>query len=129
MQQLVNKYKDDKEVVFLFIDTWEGAEPQKNLETVTKYITDNKYSFNVLFDVKNKTAKDYKVDGIPKKIVLDKNGNLLFKGEDSGLIVTNEHVIEDMTALIDAAKKTPVDPNINKTKLPDPVFLHPKIKQ
>ena len=129
MQQLVNKYKDDKEVVFLFIDTWEGAEPQKNQEAVTKYITDNKYSFNVLFDVKNKTAKDYKVDGIPKKIILDKNGNLLFKGEDSGLIVTNEHVIEDMTALIDEAKKTRIDPNINKTKLPDPVFLHPKNKQ
>ena len=52
MQQLVTKYKDDKDVVFLFIDTWEGAEPQKNQETVKKYIADNKYSFEVLFDVK-----------------------------------------------------------------------------
>ena len=129
MQQLVNKYKDDKDVVFLFIDTWEGGEPQKNLETVTKYIADNKYSFNVLFDFKNKMAKDYKVDGIPKKIVLDKNGNLLYKGEQSGLIVTNEHIIEDMSALIDEAKKIPLDPNINKSKLPNPVFLQPKTKQ
>jgi thiol-disulfide isomerase/thioredoxin len=129
MQQLVNKYKDDKDVVFLFIDTWESAEPQKNQEIVKKYITDNKYSFDVLFDVKNKMVKDYKVDGIPKKFVLDKNGNLVYTGEQSGLIVTNEHVIEDMTALIDAAKKIPMDQNINNTKLPNPVFLHPKTKQ
>lgn len=129
MQQLVNKYKDDKEVVFLFIDTWEGAEPQKNRETVTKYIADNKYSFNVLFDEKRKVVKDYKIEEIPKKIVLDKSGNLVYTGGQSGLIFTNEHMIEDMTAIIDAAKKTPIDPNINKTKLPDPVFLHPKNKQ
>jgi len=129
MNELVNKYRDDKDVVFLFIDTWESVVPQQNQETVKKYIADNKYIFNVLFDEKNKMVKDYKVDGIPKKFVLDRNGNLLYTGEQSGLIVTNEHVIKDMSAIIDAAKKIPVDTNINKTKLPDPVFLHPKTKQ
>ena len=129
MQQLVNKYKDDQDVIFLFVDTWESNSAQKDQEAVAKYMVDNKYSFNVVFDIKNKVAKDYKVDGIPKKMVLDKNGNLLYTGESSGLLVTNEHVIEDMSAIIDVAKKIPVDPNINKTKLPDPVFLQPKTKQ
>lgn len=129
MQELVNKYKDDKDVVFLFIDTWESAEPLKNRETVTKYITDNKYSFNVLFDVKKKVAKDYKIEEIPKKIVLDKNGNLVYTGGESGLIFTNEHLIEDMTAIIDSAKKIPLYPNNNKTTLPGSVFSPPDIKQ
>ncbi len=129
MQELVNKYKDDKDVVFLFIDTWENEIVQKNLETVTKYMNDNKYSFNVLFDVKSKVIKDYKVDGIPTKIVLDRNGNLVYTGGQSGLIFTNEHVIDEMSEIIDAAKKTPFNPNINKSKLPNPVFLHPKTKQ
>jgi thiol-disulfide isomerase/thioredoxin len=109
MQQLVNKYKDDKDVVFLFIDTWESDTQQKNKETVTKYITDNKYSFNVLFDVKHKVVTDYKVEGIPKKFVLDKDGNLVYTGEESGLIFTNEHIIDDMSAIIDASKKLPID--------------------
>jgi thiol-disulfide isomerase/thioredoxin len=129
MQQLVNKYKNDKDIVFLFIDTWEGETPQKNQETVAKYITDNKYSFNVLFDVKKKIAKDYKIDGIPKKIVLDRNGNLVYTGGQSGLLFTTEHLIDEMTVIIDAAKKIPFNPNINNTKLADPVFLHPKNKQ
>ncbi len=129
MQQLVNKYKDDKDIVFLFIDTWENNTNQKDQEAVAKYMADNKYSFNVLFDIKNKLFADYKIEGIPKKFVLDKNGNLLYTGRESGSIFTTEHLVEDMTAIIDAAKKVPIDPNINKTKLPDPVILHSKIKQ
>ncbi len=129
MQQLVNKYKDDKDVVFLFIDSWENNPTQKDHEAVAKYMADNKYSFNVLFDMKNKTVTDYKVEEIPKQIVLDKNGNLLYTGGQTGLIFTTEHIVDDMSAFIDAAKEISVDPNINKTKLPDPVFLHPKNKQ
>jgi thiol-disulfide isomerase/thioredoxin len=129
MQQLINKYKDDKDVVFLFIDTWENEVFQKTQEAVTKYMADNKYSFNVLFDVKKKVVKDYKIEEIPKKIILDMNANLVYTGGQSGLIFTEENVIDEMTAHIDAAKKIPFNPNINNTKLPNPVFLHPKTKQ
>jgi thiol-disulfide isomerase/thioredoxin len=129
MLQLVNKYKDDKDIVFLFIDTWESDTSQKSKEAVKKYMADNNYSFNVLFDVKKKVVTDYKVEEIPKKIVLDKNGNLVYTGGPSGLIFTNEHVIEDMSTIIDAAKKIPIDPTTDKTKLPTPAFSNTKIKQ
>ena len=105
MQELVNKYKDDKDIVFLFIDVWEAEMPQKLHEEVTKYMQDNKYSFNVLFDVKNKVVKDYKVQGIPKKFVIGKNGNILYTGDDKGIIISNEETIKEMSLIIEDAKK------------------------
>src|SRR5690606_11554615 len=52
MQIAVNKYKDDPNVVFLFVDTWENGTPEENIKNVTNFIKNNKYSFNVLFDIK-----------------------------------------------------------------------------
>lgn len=129
MQVLVNKYKDDKDVVFLFIDTWESAPAQQNQEITAKYMADNKFSFNVLFDVKKKAVADYKIEEIPKKIIIDKNGSLVYTGGPSGLVFTTEHLVDEMCEIIDAAKKIPFDPNINKTKIPNPVLLQPKTKQ
>src|SRR5690606_42066513 len=45
MQAAVNKYKDDKEVEFLFIDTWQREENYK--EVVEQFITKNNYTFHV----------------------------------------------------------------------------------
>jgi thiol-disulfide isomerase/thioredoxin len=128
MQELVNKYKDDKDIVFLFIDTWENDLPIKTQAKVTKYIQDNKYSFNVLFDEKLKVVTGYKVEGIPKKVVIDKNGNLMFTDELSGVVQSNEELVRDLIKIIEAAKKIPFTPNTNKTKLPNPVFPDPKNK-
>lgn len=82
MNKLVNKYKDDEEVVFLFIDVWESMEPGKLKETVTDYMTENKYDFNVLFDEKKKIASDYKLISIPTKLIIDKNGEIVFIGNE-----------------------------------------------
>ena len=105
MQLLVNKYKDDRDVVFLFIDTWEFNTPQNTLAEVSKYIQEKKYSFNVLFDSKNRVKKDYKVVSIPRKFVIDKAGNMLYASENTGLISSDQEIIKEMSAIIDAAKK------------------------
>ena len=76
MQVLVNEYKN-KNVEFLFIDTWQDGTPKTINKQVSKFITENKYTFNVLFDYKNNIVIKYKVEGIPTKIVIDKNGNFL----------------------------------------------------
>jgi thiol-disulfide isomerase/thioredoxin len=88
MQKAVNKYKNDPNVVFLFIDTWEsGATREKQ---VKDFITKNKYSFTVLYDETKKDSddfivvKDYKVEGIPTKFVIDKNSNIRFKSVGFG---------------------------------------------
>jgi thiol-disulfide isomerase/thioredoxin len=84
MQKMVDRYKNNPNVVFLFIDTWENVPNRKKL--VEDFIAKNKYSFTVLYDkAKEETGNDfevvkgYEVDGIPTKFVVDGNGQIRFK--------------------------------------------------
>ncbi len=105
MQLAVNKYKDDPNVKFLFIDTWETAD--NYLAGVEKFITDNHYTFDVLMDEKgsdnrqSKVVSTYDVPGIPTKFVLDKNGNIRFK--HVGFEGSAENLRDEMTMMIDMA--------------------------
>jgi len=85
MQKAIEKYKENPNVVFLFINTWQNED---NREQVVKdfMAANTKYTFNVLLDTKNKqdpskydVISQYKVDGIPTKFVIDGNGNIRFK--------------------------------------------------
>lgn len=106
MQMAVNKYKDDPQVKFLFIHTWEKT------ATATKdagdYIAGKKYSFEVLMDLKdpetkeNKVVSSYKVFGIPAKFVIDANGNIRFKL--TGFDGSNEAAVDELSMMIDMAK-------------------------
>jgi thiol-disulfide isomerase/thioredoxin len=86
MKLAVEKYKNDPNVVFYFVDTQErNAGYQEN---VMSYITKNNYPFNILFDVKGsgkyndavftRISEDFKISGIPQKLIIDANGNLRF---------------------------------------------------
>jgi thiol-disulfide isomerase/thioredoxin len=77
MQKMVAKYKNDPDVKFIFVDTWErDDEKEKN---ASDFITANKYDFQVLMDNEDKVVEQFKVEGIPTKFVIDKNGNIRFK--------------------------------------------------
>lgn len=76
MQKLVDKYKGEN-VEFFFIDVWEKGETNKVFKNVTKFITENKYTFNVLFDYTDDIVNKYKINAIPTKIIIDKNGNII----------------------------------------------------
>jgi thiol-disulfide isomerase/thioredoxin len=95
MQKLVDKYKDDTMVVFLFIDVWESKDPKKVKEIVVNYMKDNKYSFNVLFDEKEVVVNDYKIRSIPSKFVIDKKGNIVFISDDTNYSTDISMIIED----------------------------------
>ncbi|WP_417431291.1 TlpA family protein disulfide reductase [Halpernia sp.] len=86
MQELVKKY-DKSEVQFLFINTMEREKPDEIKKKVSKFIADNKYDLNVLYDFDNSAYKNYLIDGIPCEIIIDKNGNLISRslGYDSNL--------------------------------------------
>ncbi|MGI4728113.1 MAG: redoxin domain-containing protein [Janthinobacterium lividum] len=103
MQLAVNKYKNDPNVKFIFIDTWET---DKNyLAGVEKFITDNHYSFDVLMDEigndnrQSKVVSAFKVDGIPTKFVLDKEGNIRFK--HVGFSGSAEGLRDEVAAMIE----------------------------
>ena len=86
MQDLVKKY-DKSEVEFLFVNTMENEKPEATKNKVSKFIADNKYDLNVLYDLDNNVRKNYLVQGIPCEIVIDKEGNLIARSEgyDSNL--------------------------------------------
>jgi peroxiredoxin len=102
MQMAVNKYKDDPNVKFLFVDTWEHD--NNYLDGVKKFIADNKYTFHVLIDEKNtegrqaKIVSAYNVDGIPTKFIIDKSGNIRFKYV--GYSGTPEKLVDEVTDMI-----------------------------
>ncbi|NTD97491.1 redoxin domain-containing protein [Agrobacterium tumefaciens] len=107
MQMAVNKYKDDSNVKFLFIHTWEKtATPTKD---AGDYIKSQNYNFEVLMDNKdpetkiNKVVSDYKVNGIPSKFVIDPQGNIRFNL--MGFEGSNEAAVDEISMMIDMAKK------------------------
>lgn len=76
MQKLVNKYQNDN-VEFFFIDAFERGEKEDIKKNVTKLISDDNYTFNVLFDFDNKVAEKFKVKLIPMKVVINKKGKII----------------------------------------------------
>ncbi|WP_158826119.1 TlpA family protein disulfide reductase [Mucilaginibacter lacusdianchii] len=103
MQLAVNKYKENPNVKFLFIDTWENGD--NYADGVKKFIADNKYTFNVLMDEKgedgrqSKVVSTFKVDGIPTKFVIDANGNIRFK--HVGYSGSTSGVLDEVSAMVD----------------------------
>lgn len=109
MQRVVNKYKDDPNVKFLFVHTWETTKtPLKDAKT---YLTANHYTFDLYIDPKdssvtpasNKAVQMFGVQGIPQKFVIDGNGNIRFNvsGFDDG----DDAAVEELTAMIEYTKK------------------------
>jgi Peroxiredoxin len=103
MQIALNKYKDDKDVVFLFVDTWESKEPAKMKEDAALFVKDNKYTFNVVLDEKDKTVSDYKVEGIPTKFIINKAG--IVKYQSIGFSGNADELVEELSLMIENAKK------------------------
>ncbi len=76
MQKALNKYADNDNVKFLFVNTWERVD--NKLENAQNFIKQNNYTFRVLMDEKNEVITKYKVSGIPTKFIIGKDGNIKF---------------------------------------------------
>lgn len=107
MQKAVDKFRNDPDVEFLFIHTWER---EKNAtEAAVKHLKDNGYTFRLLMDLKdketrsNKVVKSYGVTRIPTKIVIDPQGNIRFKVTGSSSRV--EEVVNEISLMIEMARK------------------------
>lgn len=106
MQMAQNKYKNDPNVKFLFIHTWERDD---NATAEAKaYVQDNHYNFEVLMDLKNPaTGKNdvvssYGVTGIPAKFIIDPKGNIRF--QLSGFNGSNEQTVNEVSSMIEMAR-------------------------
>ncbi|MBK6633130.1 MAG: TlpA family protein disulfide reductase [Chitinophagaceae bacterium] len=109
MKRAQEKLQASGDVKFLFVDTWESAENKK--QNAADFMTKNKYPFHVLLDDDSKVVADFKVNGIPTKFVIDKNGNIRFKsvgfgGNDDGLV-------DEITMMVEmASADMPVSKNV-----------------
>ncbi len=107
MQMAVNKYKNDKNVQFLFIATMETA---KNFrEQIKKFIADKGYNFEVCYDNVNAKgqreqvydyyAKLFHSSGIPMKMVIDQKGNV--RWASNGYFGSPTALVDELSTIID----------------------------
>lgn len=106
MQEVVEKYKDNENVVLLFVDTFEDGNDRE--KDVAKFIKDNNYNFHVLIDPKVKDSNDYEVakkygiTGIPTKIIIGPSGKINFRAV--GFSGNNDKLKQEMDLMIDLLK-------------------------
>ena len=98
MQKSLEATQNRSDVVFLFIDTWENGDNKE--KAAAEFIEKNKYSFNVLMDNDNKVVGSYKVEGIPTKFIVGKDGRIKFMSVGFN---GTETLIEEVAAMIDLA--------------------------
>ncbi len=108
MQKAVEKYRNDSNVVFLFVNTWERTKPEERQKQVADFIASNDYTFHVLMD--QPKAKDssrfrvidaYGVRGIPTKFVVGPKGNVKF--EKVGFSGNTEAEVKEISMMIEMA--------------------------
>ncbi|MDR6781483.1 peroxiredoxin [Pedobacter africanus] len=96
MQKAVDYFKDDKDVVFMFIHTMEKSSTAD--EDARRMLAAKKNRFDVYMDWKDKaTGKSpvcaaYRISGIPAKFFIDRNGVIRYK--NSGYIGVEEAIPE-----------------------------------
>ncbi len=106
MQMAVDNYKDDPDVKFLFINTWEQR--QDPLKAIQRLMERGNYSFQVLLDTrdpdtrKNPVVESYGVSGIPAKFIIDGKGNIRYT--TSGFTGSDEEQVEKLTMMIENSK-------------------------
>lgn len=101
MNKALAKYKDNADVKFLFVDTWETADDK--LKNAKVFMDKKKYPFYVLLDTENKMVEDFKVSGIPTKFIIDKTGKIRFKSVGFG--GNDDELVEELSTMIELASK------------------------
>ncbi len=115
MKLAVNKYKNDLDVKFVFIDTWEHNDNKEKVKSdVAAFIEKNLYPFHVLMDYDNKIIEEYKVEGIPTKFVIDKDSKIRFRAV--GFSGSDESLADEITAMIEMTRSGGVNNGVREKK-------------
>lgn len=101
-QQIIEKYKGDDEVVFLFINLDKDREDLE--KEIGEFLTKRNFSFTVLLDQQGITSQSYSVSSLPTKFVINKNGIINFR--KSGIKKHKEEMVEELSIMIELARKS-----------------------
>jgi peroxiredoxin len=106
---VMEKYKKDPNVKFLFIDTRERVE--NYVELVKNFLADNNYPFHVALDEKGTDGtmslvyKQYVMPGIPTKYIIDSKGVIRYKIVGFNPNTTTKDAAKEFEKHIEAVKK------------------------
>src|SRR5690606_9172363 len=105
MQIVKDRYRDNPNVIFLFVNTMERKKDETvRRDQISKLLKDGNLSFNVLIDEESKSgyemASKYQVSGLPTQFILDQNAQVKYKlkGFDGHVDV----LVEEVSALINS---------------------------
>ncbi len=100
MQKAAEKYKDDPNVVFGFVNTFERVGQAEWQNHVNKFVTNRGFTFmDPILDISNQAATAYGVNGIPAKFCIDKEGKVQRKG--SGYAGSTDLVYKEMVEWVE----------------------------
>jgi thiol-disulfide isomerase/thioredoxin len=100
MQKAAEKYKNDPNVVFGFVNTFERVGQAEWQNHVNKFVTNRGFSFmDPILDITNSAATAYGVNGIPAKFCIGKDGKVSRKG--SGYAGSTDLVYQEMVQWVE----------------------------
>ncbi len=100
LKRVVEKYKNNPDVKFLFVNTWENIKDKK--KNAEEFIKKNNYPFHVLLDTENKAVADFGVRGIPTKFMIDRDGFIRYKS--IGYSGKADELVEELDIVISLIK-------------------------
>lgn len=107
---VMDKYKDNPNVKFLFIDVREKGEDYP--EKVKGFLKESGYPFDVVYDEKgadgamNKTLKSYTLaPGIPEKFIIDGKGMMRFETWGINPDKSKEQLVNELINEIETVRK------------------------
>lgn len=104
MKLSMDKFKDNPNVKFLFVNTYERVSADQWKSTVSTFVKQRGFTtFPVILDVGGEVAGNYGVNGIPAKFCIDKEGKIKFKS--TGYLGSNDAIVAEMTHWIEEASK------------------------
>ncbi len=91
-QALYEKYKDNKNVVFLGMDWERGESAEEKMKAVTDFVAKNQYTFPVVIDHDRVAVESYQIEGFPTVYLIDPQGQIRYRnlGYEEGV----EQIIE-----------------------------------
>ncbi|MEH6656317.1 TlpA disulfide reductase family protein [Leeuwenhoekiella marinoflava] len=111
MKMAVDKYAEDANVKFYFLDTQEYIKDYK--AQTAAFIKEKGYPFEILYDAENsetgklddtyaKYAKAFEFSGIPQKMIIDQKGNLRWRS--TGYMGSPSELADEISIIIEFLK-------------------------
>ena len=104
MKLSMDKFKDNPNVKFLFVNTYERVSVDQWKSTVNSFVKQRGFTtFPVILDIGGEVAGNYGVNGIPAKFCIDKEGKIKFKS--TGYLGSSDAIVTEMTHWVEDASK------------------------